>query len=719
MKNILLVAILLHLLIHRVIATIYEETNRTITYYVSTNGSDKNSGNFNHPFATLDRAVRAVDIIIKESTGKLPKPVEILFRGGLYHITRGITVTGINPGSEASMKISAYNNENVIFSGGKKIKGKNFRVCKQKSILERLPTESGKKVLVIDLKKEGVLEWGSLKQHGFGTIPEPAPLELFINGTPQTLARYPNIGILKVGKVYDKGSIPRDGDFSNRGPEFGYEYDRPDRWKLARDIWLHGKFSYGFNDDHLRIESIDYSKKSFKIRQPHIYGVMSTDHPEPNEPEGLTFRGYYTYNLLEEIDQPGEYYLDRITGLLYLYPSSLPEQSDIEVSLLESPFITIQNSNNINIKGIHFTCARGMGIYLEKSHDITIDSCQFSNLGTIAVSMGEPLKDNKQDLDIDFGPKQYLIKDGEFKNITISNCLIFNTGTGGIILHGGDRKSLEPGNNLVYNCEFHNTDRINNTYSPAVKINGVQNIVRNCYFHNMHHQAIYFNGNDNIIEYNEFERICTDAHDMGAVYTCRNPSARGTLIQYNYFSDIIPNDNEASISGIYFDDGSGGHNVKNNFFLKTGNPGKFSCFAAIFSNGAHDIEISGNIFMDCLAAIGNNHWEDDYWSEWLKGSLIQNRLRNEVNIMSEVYQNRYPQLKDFFTITGRRLILAKDNIMIRTPLARFGDFMLQNNIALNGIGEVPDALDYVEIQKYMIIKPFPFDKVGLQKQVQH
>ncbi len=244
MKNILLVAILLHLLIHRVIATTYEETNRTITYYVSTNGSDKNSGNFNHPFATLDRAVRAVDIIIKESTGKLPKPIEILFRGGLYHITRGITVTGINPGSEASMKISAYNNENVIFSGGKKIKGKNFRVCKQKSILERLPTESGKKVLVIDLKKEGVLEWGSLKQHGFGTIPEPAPLELFINGTPQTLARYPNIGILKVGKVYDKGSIPRDGDFSNRGPEFGYEYDRPDRWKTrpgymaSREVFL-------------------------------------------------------------------------------------------------------------------------------------------------------------------------------------------------------------------------------------------------------------------------------------------------------------------------------------------------------------------------------------------------------------------------------------------------------------------------------------------------
>jgi hypothetical protein len=235
----------------------------------------------------------------------------------------------------------------------------------------------------------------------------------------------------------------------------------------------------------------------------------------------------------------------------------------------------------------------------------------------------------------------------------------------------------------------------------------------------MHHQAIYFNGNENLIEYNKFEKICTDAHDMGAVYTGRNPSARGTLIQYNYFLDILPNDKDASISGIYFDDGSGGNNVKNNFFCKTGNPGNFACFAAVFSNGAHDFEISGNIFMECKAAIGNNHWEDAYWIEWLGGALIQNRLKNEVNIFSEVYQRKYPELKDFFTVTGRRLIHVKDNIMIRTPIARFGDFMLQNNLTLNDAGELPQSINYDEIKKSIDIEPFPFEKVGLVKQDQH
>ena len=717
MKNLILIVIVVRFLISSEIAKSNIEGNKTITFYISTTGSDKNDGSINHPFASLERASGAIEKLTRSGEGRLLNNVEVLFREGLYWISQGASFKGINPVEGASITIGTYQKEHVILSGGRKINGKKFRDCKDKSILERLPADGRGKVLVIDLKKEGVSDWGTLKQHGFGTVPEPAPLELFINGMSQTLARYPNEGILKIGKVFDKGSIPRDGDFSNRGAEFGYEYERAEHWKYAKDIWLHGKFSYGFNDDNLQIENIDYVKKSFKIRQPHIYGVMSSVPADSGDTSGLAYRGYFAYNLLEEIDQPGEYYLDRKTGLLYLYPSSLPEQSDIEVSLLEFPFISILSSNGIKVKGIHFTCARGMGIYLEKSHDITVDSCMFTNLGTVAVSMGEPLKDNKQDLDIDFGPRQYLIKDGEFKNINISNCIVANTGTGGLIIHGGDRKSLEPGNNLIYNCEFHNTDRINYTYSPAIKMNGVRNIVRNCYFHDMHHQAIYFNGNDNIIEYNKFEKICTDAHDMGAIYTCRNPSARGTLIQHNYFFNILPDDNEASISGIYFDDGSGGNDVKNNFFYRVGNPGKFNCFAAIFSNGAHDVEISGNIFMECKAAIGNNHWEDAYWSEWLTSPLIQNRLKKEVNIQSEIYLTRYPQLKDFFTSPGRRLIASKDNVMIRTPLARFGDFMLQNNITLNDIGEIPQNINYEEIQKFINLKPFPFDKVGLQKQV--
>jgi hypothetical protein len=123
--------------------------------------------------------------------------------------------------------------------------------------------------------------------------------------------------------------------------------------------------------------------------------------------------------------------------------------------------------------------------------------------------------------------------------------------------------------------------------------------------------------------------------------------------------------------------------------------------------------------MECEAAIGNGHWEDSYWIEWLTAPLIQNRLKNEVNIMSEVYQTKYPELKDFYTSPGRRLIRVNNNLLIRTPLASYGDFMLQKNITVNNAGELPQNLNYMIIQKHMNIELFPFEKAGLIKQDQH
>ncbi len=211
-------------------------------------------------------------------------------------------------------------------------------------MLSRLQPEIRGKVLGIDLKKAGVSDFGLMRRHGFGAVPEPAPLELFIDGQRQTLARYPNEGMLPIGHVSDPGSIPRKGDFSNRGAEFGYEYERPARWTKAADIWLHGWFSFGYNDDHLRVAQIDTVKKTIRTAQPHMYGVVSSmyvDTSKWNETAGRSLRGYYAYNLPEEIDRPGEWYLDRETGKLYLYPPENFSNAKVEVSMLEAPLLRL------------------------------------------------------------------------------------------------------------------------------------------------------------------------------------------------------------------------------------------------------------------------------------------------------------------------------------------------------------------------------------------
>ncbi len=684
--------------------------------FVSTQGSDKNPGTLEKPFATIERSIDALKKIKEDGSRQ---PVTVFFREGVYYMVNPLELTEVFNGSKnAPVVFKSYGNENVVFHGGKKIKGTRFKLCRDKKILERLLPEARDKIWVIDLKKEGITDYGTMKQHGFGTIPEPAPLELFIDGEPQILARYPNEGLLKIGRIYDKGSVPSHGDFSNRGAKFGYEYNRPERWAKADEIWLHGKFSYGFNDDNLKVEYIDTIKKIIKLVQPHLYGVSSSIYDDDSmnrlkNPEAVSFRGYYAYNLLEEIDCPGEYYLDRKTGKLYIYPPLPLADADIEVSLSESPFFSLKNVSFIRIEGITFTCARGLGIYLKNSHDITINNCTFSNLGTVAVSMGQSFKSNIKNYSGN-GYSREQDMEGNYENNVISNCLIYNTGTGGIVIAGGDRRSLSRGNDLIYNTEFYNTDRINNTYSPAIKLYGVGNIIRNCYFHDMRHMAIGFMGNDHLIEYCRFNHVCNDADDMGAIYTGRDPSSRGTVIQYNYFSNILPKDKETSMCGVYIDDGSGGMTVQNNFFYKVGNPGHFQNFAAIFFHGGFDNKVLNNIFMDCKVAVGHSPWTDQYWKKFLESPLMKKRLCSKVDIMSNVYQNRYPGLKNYFTDIGRRLNLIQNNLLIHSLIALNGDFMLRKNITLNDVGDIPARINYKKVREYFpLIRPFPFEKCGI------
>ena len=689
--------------------------------YVSPKGADTNSGTLDQPFATVEKALQAFAEQRKKGDND---PMVIHLREGTYYRTTSIqvsekTLSGANGGK---ITIRAYRDENVVFHGGTKIKGENFKKTKNRTVLERLPRESRDKVWEISLKKEKVTNYGQMKQHGFGTPPSPAPLELFINGEPQYLARYPNEGKLAIGKIYDAGSIPRDGDFSNRGGEFGFEYERAERWKKADNIWLHGKFSFGYNDDHLAIARIDYTQRSIQLKQPHLYGLRTStpayiDSTQRKELAGLSVRGYYAYNLLEEIDRPGEYFLDRNSGKLYVYPGSPLEKAEVEVSLTPSPFFEIKNTANVSLENIKFTCARGMAIYLENSHDITISDCEFSNLGTVAISMGRPLADDRRSYNPDGSPKQMAPRPGDFKNITIRNCKIYQTGTGGVIMAGGDRKNLIPGNNQVVNSEFYRNDRINQTYSPSIRMNGVGNAIKNCYFHDLYHQAIQFGGNDHTIEYNHFDRVCKEADDMGPIYTGRNPSARGTVIQYNYFSNITPPNPETSMCGVYIDDGSGGITVRKNFFYKVGNPGHNQNFGAVFIHGGHDNLIEGNIFMDCPVAVGNGHWSDEKFMRYMnENPIIKERLKKHVDIDSRLYQERYPDLKDFFTTTTDRFNTVMHNAFIRSQTSQHGFFKLIKNATLDDAGTSPDEIDWKKITDYnKNIEPFPFDKVGVME----
>ncbi len=87
------------------------------------------------------------------------------------------------------------------------------------------------------------------------------------------LARYPNLGEIAVGKVIDPGSIPRYGDYSNRGGTFMYTDPEETKWAGMKDVWFQGTFKWGYADDIIHVKNIDTVKHEITLSTATIYGI--------------------------------------------------------------------------------------------------------------------------------------------------------------------------------------------------------------------------------------------------------------------------------------------------------------------------------------------------------------------------------------------------------------------------------------------------------------
>ncbi|TMI86841.1 MAG: right-handed parallel beta-helix repeat-containing protein, partial [Bacteroidetes bacterium] len=538
-------------------------------FFISPSGNDKYNGTIEKPFATLEKARKEVRKILSKEKNI---SISVYFRAGDYFFKNSVVFDSLDSGTEEyPVTYSAYNNEAVSFSGGISIPVKYATQVKDVLVLNRFPVTAKNKILQVDLKKLGIKDFGMLTPRGFARPYQPAPMELFCNKGAMHLARYPNDTLIPLGKVLDAGSIPRNGDFSHRGGKFQFSTNEPNRWAQAKDIWISGFFHYGYADDAVQIADLDLKNKTISTKQETLYGFES----------GKNFQRWFAYNLLEEIDSPGEYYIDRTSGILYFYHSE-GELKTIEVSMLEDPLVQLRNTSFIHFNGISFECSRGMGVYIEKGNDNKIDNCVFRNLGIVGVCIGkgiEPFAElthegDGQPASAKLGSlMNYMYKHTTFDREAgtghiISNCEIYNTGSGGISLGGGDRLTLKKGNNQVVNCGIHDFNRLDRSYKAGINIDGVGNVIRNCEIFNCPGSAILLHGNDHLIEYNSIHHAVTDGDDMGAIYYGRDPSEFGNKVQYNFFHHI-GNDHGLIVS-VYHDDGACGMEVTGNIFYLAG-----------------------------------------------------------------------------------------------------------------------------------------------------
>jgi len=708
-------------------------------FYIAADGNDANLGTKSKPFATLERAREAIRQL-KKVKGLPSDGVTVWLHEGEYHIQNTFELCEEDSGSSTSRIVyRACSGAKVSLIGGVEISPFAFEPVRDANVIERfISDEARSKVLWVDLRALGISNYGKMNARGFRRPYVNPGMELFFNDDAMPLSRWPNKEFLPIREVIDKGSVPRFGDFQNRGGVFKYDFSRPDKWRHFEDIWISGTFNQPWADDTIKIASINIQKKEIVMDQATMYGIESSF----TESWGQKARGYFFVNILEEIDQPGEWYLDRENGVLYFWPPSPISKAKVFVSLLDEPMVAMENVSYITFRDLIFEVTRGIGIYIEGGESNLVAGCTLRNIGVVAVCIGRGIIPNKM-LQHNFTGEpvsrqlgswhEHIYDNTAFdrkggKNHGVTDCNIYNIGAGAISLGGGDRKTLTAANNYVVNCDIHHYNRLDRSYKAAINIDGVGNSIAHNLIHHAPAMAIYLHGNDHIIEYNEiYEVVEGPTEDMGAFYMGRDPSERGNVVRYNFWHNI--GNPKKMINSIYLDDGASGVVIYGNVFYKAGSEE----MGVIMINGGWDNLVDNNVFIDCPTAINATARFQANKGELAKhieaGGLWRVRLEKSIKHNIPPYSLRYPEFVNFFE---KDLTQPSGNRLSHNVFCNIGAIMRESGtpkiIEDKNFQTVSDY-DFVDATKknfqfknssvvYQEIPDFkkiPFDKIGLCK----
>jgi hypothetical protein len=679
------------------LALLAGDTAKGNEYWVSTTGNDADAGTKEQPFATLERAR---DAVREARKGRLPNGgATIWLRGGVYKMDKTFELSSQDSGTAgAPVVYRPAPGEEVRLVGGKQIPSTAFQPVTDAETLDRLDPAARGKVVHADLKAVGITDYGRLtRRGGIERSTLPAALELFFNDRPMPLAGWPNKGWLKIAAVPIAGP---------KGERFSYEGDRPKRWSKTEDVWIHGYMNRNWCDTYEQVAALDGQGREIITREPHDYRGYKAG------------QRFHFLNVLEELDEPGEWYLDRAAGTLYFWPPETIAQARVCVSLLEMPLVTLRGCEHVTLRGLILECTRGSGVEIVGGHHNLVAGCTLRNIGTVGVAIGGVVPDLERRV---YNDTTFAGNPGTDNGVV--SCEIHDTGEYGIILGGGDRKTLEPGRNYAVNNDIHRFGRWVRTYRPAVFLYGAGNRVAHNRMHDAPHTAVLFWGNEHVLEFNEVYRVCTETGDAGAFYIGRDWSQRGNMIRYNYFHDLAARlEGEQGfnwVMAVYLDDQASGTTVFGNVLSRV------NC--GMMVGGGRDNTIENNIFAFCGRAISlDARGVGDNYSA---GNTLFDRLK-PVNYDRPPYSKRYPALA---RILGDDPGQPKGNVIARNicvggawdvfSLSSQNDFVrklvkLENNLTEGDPGLVaPPAGDFRLREDSAALKlgfkPIPLDKIGL------
>ncbi len=636
-----------------------------VVLHVAPHGDDTASGTEAAPLASLTGARNAVRKLRAANGGAVPAGgVQVVVHGGTYLIADTFTLGAEDSGTtEAPIVYQAAPGETPILAGGVRIN--SWRPLSDLESKDKLQPAVRERVREADLAALGVRDFGD------ATDLRRAP-ELFIDGAPQTLARWPDEGFVTTGDVMGTDTFTVWGSIQGcKDGKFKYVEDRPSKWVDEPDVRLYGYWFWDWYEEFQKVAAIDANTHLFTLATPYSqYGYR----------QGQRYRAV---NVLCELDRPGEWYLDRRNGMLYWLP---PEgdgwkHAAATVSVLARPFVQLENAEHVILAGLVIEDGRGDGIHVRGGADCVLAGCTLRRLGGDGI----------------------VVQGGQ--RHTVFGCTMHTLGCGGARVAGGDRKTLVAGGHVVENCTVADIARLKRTYAPAVHLDGCGNRIAHNRFERIPSSAMRVEGNDHLIELNAIQHVVQESDDQGGLDMFGNPLYRGVVIRWNRWSDITGG-THCGAAGVRLDDMISGVTVHGNVFERCG----AVQFGGVQIHGGKENIVDNNLFVDCFAGISFSRWGEKRWNEAIARFLQ--------DAGAAPYATRYPDLT--------RLADGPDiNTVTRNVFVRCGSVFLRDggieqaalNASIDGTFDVNIMADAKAIARdrrldVILVAPIPLDEIG-------
>jgi len=381
-------------------------------FYISPGGDDAGLGTRERPFATLGRARDAV----REAKRTANEAINVYLCAGTYYLPETLVFTAADSGTaEAPITYVACAGEQAVVSGGMKLD------------LQWEPYQDG----IVQAK-----------------VPEKTTTDqLFIDGVRQAMARHPNFD-------------PTELVFGGYAADC-FSRQRASRWDDPRGGFIHAMHKHRWGDFHYVITGKDAEGN-----------VAYEGGWQNNRRYGMHEKHRFVENVFEELDAPGEWFLDAKRHTLFYYPTEGVDLSTATVErvrlrrLFEFRGTEAAPVKFVTIKGLSFrhaartfmenrepllrsdwTTYRGGAVFFSGAEDCALEDCRLDQLGGNAV-----------------------FASNYNRRITVRGCHIAEAGANGVAFVGDPEAVRSP---LFEYDQRQSVDEIDKTPGPKTKAAGM------------------------------------------------------------------------------------------------------------------------------------------------------------------------------------------------------------------------------------------------------